>query len=105
MTASVIAPESVARGELFEVTARIAHAMESGFRVGDDGEAIPRCILNRITCVYGGRVVFSAECNATMAADPEVTFYVVAEESGALEVQWREETGIVYTARAEIAVA
>jgi thiosulfate oxidation carrier complex protein SoxZ len=86
-------PKSVRPGEAFEVRVLVQHPMETGFRRDMNGQAIPLNVLNRISARYDGKEVFSAELGTGMAANPYVSFYVVATESGTLDVEWRDDRG------------
>src|SRR5215218_8632461 len=86
-------PANVKRGEAFEVRVLLQHPMETGFRRDMNGRAIPLNILERLSCRYGGREVFSAELGSGVAANPYVAFYVTAEASGALVVEWNDDKG------------
>src|SRR5690606_27064493 len=44
-------PERTRANELVRVRALIAHPMETGYRPGADGRALPRDILRRFTCL------------------------------------------------------
>ena len=39
----------------------IAHPMETGYRLGPTGAAIPRDIINRFLCTYNGEEVFRTD--------------------------------------------
>ena len=38
-------------GEIIDIKTLIAHAMETGYRLGPTGAAIPRDIINRFVCI------------------------------------------------------
>jgi thiosulfate oxidation carrier complex protein SoxZ len=86
-------PASVRKGEAFEVRVLVQHPMETGFRRDMNGRAIPLNVLDRVACRYGGREVFSAELGSGIAANPYLAFYVVAESSGSLQVDWSDDKG------------
>ena len=50
-------PKTVKKGEAFEIKVLISHPMESGQRRDATGRPIPRHIINRFTCTYGGESV------------------------------------------------
>jgi sulfur-oxidizing protein SoxZ len=97
-------PKSVRRGEAFEVRVLVQHPMETGFRRDLNGQAIPLNVLNRLTCRYGGREVFSAELGSGVAANPYIAFYVAADQSGAIEVEWSDDRGDSGRATANVQV-
>ena len=86
-------PATVRKGDVFEVRVLVQHPMETGFRRDMNGRAIPLNVLNQVTCRYGGRDVFSAELGSGVAANPYIAFYVVADASGPLHVDWSDDKG------------
>jgi sulfur-oxidizing protein SoxZ len=104
MLGRVQVPATVKRGEAFEVRAIVQHPMETGFRRDLNGQSIPVNIVNRMTCTYGGREVFGAEFGTGIAANPYVSFFVVARESGPVEVRWTDDRGQEGHASANITV-
>ena len=48
--ALLFAPKAALRGDIFEVRATIAHAMETGYRVDSAGATVPRDVIRRIEC-------------------------------------------------------
>jgi sulfur-oxidizing protein SoxZ len=86
-------PQSVRRGEVFEVRVLVQHPMETGFRRDLNGRAIPLNVLDHLACRYGGREVFSAKLGSGVAANPYVAFYVTAETSGQISVEWSDDKG------------
>lgn len=99
------APASARRGEVVEVRVTIAHPMETGYRPGADGRVLPRDILRRFTCRYGGEVVFSAELHPAIAANPYLSFHVLAEASGTLEFEWQGDNGFAQVEQRALQVA
>ena len=98
-------PRSVRKGEVFEVRVLVQHPMETGFRRDMNGQAIPLNILDKVSARYGGREVFSAELGSGMSANPYIAFYVRAETSGDVEVEWSDDHGEKGRATAAVAVA
>ena len=98
-------PASVPKGEAFEVRVLVQHPMETGFRREMDGSAIPINILNKLSCRDGGREVFSAELGTGMSANPYVSFFLKAEASGELVVEWSDDRGEKGRATAKVNVA
>ncbi|MBC5783671.1 thiosulfate oxidation carrier complex protein SoxZ [Ramlibacter sp. USB13] len=99
------APASARRGEIVEVRVTIAHPMETGYRPGADGRVLPRDILRRFTCRYGGEVVFAAELHPAIAANPYLAFHVRAEASGTLEFEWVGDNGFAQVEQRALQVA
>jgi len=86
-------PATVKKNEVFEVRILVQHPMETGFRRDMNGRAIPMNVLNHVSCRYGGREVFSAELGSGVAANPYIAFYVTADASGPLQVEWSDDRG------------
>lgn len=86
-------PSKVKRGELVEVKTLVQHAMETGFRTGNDGRLVPRDIIHRFVCTYGGKEVFRAELFPAIAANPFLSFSFRAEETGVVTFAWQDDRG------------
>jgi sulfur-oxidizing protein SoxZ len=98
-------PDRASRGEIIEVRTLISHEMETGLRIGQDGNPIPRKIIHRFDCKYNGETVFSTELGPAVSANPYLEFNVVASESGEFEFIWYEDGGAIYTEKARITVS
>ena len=97
-------PPSVKRGEVFEVKTLISHVMETGYRIGVTGAPIARDIIERFVCTYNGEEVFSAQLYPAIAANPYITFFTVATESGTLAFSWTDQHGATQVQTAAITV-
>lgn len=104
-TPRVLVTSAAAKGEVFPVKTIISHQMETGLRHDIQGRVIPRKIINRFICRYGGVVVFSVDLHEAIAANPFIEFYLRATESGRLEFIWEEDGGGVYRLEHQLAVA
>ena len=105
MSRSLISvPKTAKKGEVVDIRAMIAHPMETGYRMGPNGVAIPRNILTRLVCTYNGAEVFAADFFPAMSANPFVSFSLVATESGTVAFEWTGDAGQTETASADIAV-
>ncbi len=100
----IAAPKTVRKGEVIELKTLIQHAMESGYRVDKRGEPIPRKILQKFECFYDDTLIFEAEFHRGVAANPFLTFYTRAENSGILKFRYTEETGEIFEDSVEITV-
>jgi sulfur-oxidizing protein SoxZ len=85
----IAAPAQAAAGEIIQLKVLIRHPRDLY------GKQIPRDILKRFECRYNGETVFAAELFPAVAADPFLTFYTRATESGALEFRWTDQNGSV----------
>lgn len=105
MTRSLVnVPKTAKRGEIIEIRAMIQHVMETGYREGPNGVTIPRHIIKRFVCKYGGEEIFSAELFPAIAANPFLSFSAVATESGTITFEWTDDKGETQTASADITV-
>ena len=99
------APTTARKGEPIEIRTLIAHPMETGYRAGSDGRALPRDIIRRFACRYNGEPVFSADLYPAISANPYLAFYITAEASGSLTFTWEGDNGFAQTESANITVA
>jgi len=98
-------PKKVAKGDIFEIKTLISHKMESGQRKNKKtGKIIPRKIINKFECRYNGDVVFSADWYPAVSANPYMSFFTVATESGEIAFSWTDDDGTVYSKTAKITV-
>ena len=98
-------PKEAKKGEVIEIKTLIAHVMESGQRKDRDGNTIPRKIINKFTCEFNGKPVFSANIEPAVAANPYIQFYAKVDESGVFKFTWTDDDGKVTTAEEKITVA
>ena len=97
-------PAEAKKGEAIEIKTLISHPMESGQRRDNMGQLIPRQILNRFVCAYNGGEVFRADFFPAIAANPFLSFFTVATESGELAFTWTDDDGTTQTETARITV-
>jgi len=102
--ARIQVPTTVKKGEVFEVRVLIRHPMETGYRRDEVGRAIPQNVINQVTCRYNGAEVFRAELFPGIAANPYLSFFIVADASGELKLIWSDDAGVTETERATISV-
>jgi sulfur-oxidizing protein SoxZ len=98
-------PRSAKPGEVVTIRTLIQHTMETGYRPGADGEVLPRDIIRRFTAAYGGAEVFAAELSPAIAANPFLSFTLVATATGPLVLRWQGDNGFDQTETREITVA
>jgi sulfur-oxidizing protein SoxZ len=97
-------PKEAKKGEIVEIKALMPHIMESGQRKDKDGQSIPRKIINKFTCEFNGKPVFSVALEAAIAANPYMQFFAKVEESGTFRFAWTDDDGTVTTADEKITV-
>ena len=89
----IVMPGRAAKGEVIEIKALVLHPMETGYRRDSMGAAVPRDIIKRFSCTYGGDKIFAMECFTGVAANPLAVFTTVATETGDLVFTWDDEKG------------
>ena len=99
------APNSATKGEIIELKAMIRHPMESGYRRDQFGRQIPRLIISAFECRYNARPIFKAEFHPAIAANPYLSFFTTATESGVLEFRWTDQNGETTVERVHLEVA
>jgi sulfur-oxidizing protein SoxZ len=97
-------PPRARRGDIIEIKTLISHPMESGYRVGTNGSLIPRDIIRLFTCAYNGEEIFRAELSPAIAANPFLSFFMMATESGTITFRWTGDNGFEATETAAITV-
>lgn len=86
-------PKKAKAGDIVQVKTLASHNMETGNRKDKKGNKIPRMILNKFTCIFGGKEVFSADMHPSVSANPYIAFFVTATESGTYEFTWTDDNG------------
>jgi len=99
------APKTAKKGEVIELKALILHVMETGFRPGTNGRIIPRNIIERFTASWNGAEIFRMDFSPAIAANPFVSFFAVAAESGKIAFRWTGDEGFAVEESAAIDVA
>ena len=100
----VNAPKTARKGDVVEIKALILHPMETGYRAGTNGRLIPRNIIQRFTATWNGAEIFRMDFSPAIAANPFVSFFAVATESGTIAFEWRGDNGFAATEQAAITV-
>ncbi len=103
--ARVKLPKSAKKGDVVQVKTLISHKMETGLRKDKKtGKKIPRKIINKFVASYNGKEVFSADWHPAVSANPFISFYVRATDSGTMNFQWTDDDSTVYEKSANIKV-
>ena len=98
------APKKARKGEVIEIKALILHPMETGFRVGTNGSLIPRNIIEHFTAYWNGRQIFDMQLSPAIAANPYVSFFTSAGESGTIALRWMGDRGFAVEEAVSIVV-
>ena len=94
----------VSRGDVIEIKALIMHSMETGFRPGPNGQIIPRNIIEHFTATWNDTEIFALEMSPAISANPFVSFFAVATESGTIRLRWSGDQGFAVEEQVAIAV-
>ncbi|MCO6415058.1 thiosulfate oxidation carrier complex protein SoxZ [Siccirubricoccus sp. KC 17139] len=97
-------PRTARKGEVIAIRTLIQHVMETGYRPGADGEVLPRDIIRRFTASFEGEEVFAADLSPAIAANPFLSFTMVASTTGTLVLRWQGDKGFDQTETREIMV-
>ena len=97
-------PKTAKRGDVIEIKTLMSHIMETGYRRTASGEIVPRDIITSFTCRFNGREIFRADLFPAIAANPYLSFFTTANESGKFDFEWIGDNGFLKTASAAIAV-
>jgi sulfur-oxidizing protein SoxZ len=103
-SALINVPTRARRGDVIEIKTLMSHIMETGYRHTAAGDLIPRDIITSFSCRYNGEEIFRADLFPAIAANPFITFFTVATESGKFEFEWIGDRGFTETASASISV-
>ena len=103
-SALINVPKKAKRGDVIEIKTLMSHVMEPGYRHTADGKVVPRDIITSFSCRYNGVEVFRADLFPAIAANPFISFFTVAAESGKFDFEWIGDNGFSETASASISV-
>ena len=81
-------PAKAKRGDIIEIKTLISHEMETGYRPDNVGRLVPRDIITLFVATYNGEEIFRADFHPAIAANPFISFFTVATETGAGRVQF-----------------
>jgi sulfur-oxidizing protein SoxZ len=97
-------PKTAAAGDTITIKTLISHKMESGQRKGDDGELVPRSIINRFTADFNGQNVIDVTIEPAVSTNPFFEFEAVVPEAGEFKFTWYDDDGSVYETAKKIAI-
>ena len=103
-SALINVPRTAKRGDVIEIKALTSHIMETGYRRTAAGDLVPRDIITSFSCRYNGAEIFRADFFPAIAANPFLSFFTIARESGKFEFEWTGDNGFSSTASASITV-
>ncbi len=97
-------PKSASKDEVITIKTLISHKMELGQRKDKDGKVIPREIINKFTCEFNGKPVFSCDIDPAISSNPYFEFNARVPESGTFKFTWVDDNGSVYSTEQAIEV-
>ena len=97
-------PPKAKKGEVIAIKTLISHEMETGYRIDNVGKQIPRDIINLFVCTYNGQEVYRAELHPAIAANPFISFSLMAIESGTIAFKWTGDNGFSAAESVDITV-
>ncbi|MCY4006079.1 MAG: thiosulfate oxidation carrier complex protein SoxZ [Rhodobacteraceae bacterium] len=98
-------PKTAKAGDTITVKTLITHNMESGHRRGDDGQRIPRSIINRLIVDFNGMNVIDVALEPFISANPYFQFDAIVPESGEFHFRWFDDDGSIYETSKSISVS
>ena len=99
------APKTAKKGQVVEIKALIMDVMETGYRPVTNGRIIPRNIIERFTASWNGSEIFRMDFSPAISANPFVSFFAVASESGRITFRWTGDEGFAAEESVAIDVA
>ncbi|MEP2029407.1 MAG: thiosulfate oxidation carrier complex protein SoxZ [Paracoccaceae bacterium] len=97
-------PKTAAAGDAITIKTLISHKMESGQRKDDDGNIIPRSIINRFTCEFNGENVVDIILEPAISTNPYLEFEAIVPEAGEFKFTWYDDDGSIYEESKKIAI-
>jgi sulfur-oxidizing protein SoxZ len=97
-------PKKAAAGDVITIKTLISHKMESGQRKDDDGNLIPRSIINRFTADFNGENVIDVTIEPAVSTNPYFEFEAKVPEAGEFMFTWYDDDGSVYEESKSIAI-
>jgi sulfur-oxidizing protein SoxZ len=82
-------------GREVEIRALIGHPMETGHRLGDDGnQRIPKNIIHSIVIKFNQEPILQANLGTGMAANPLLSIFItVPPQGGLVSLEWQDDAG------------
>ena len=97
-------PSKASAGEAVTIKTLISHPMESGQRKDSSGNVIPRSIINRFTCEFGGEMVIDVKMEPAISTNPYFEFEATVPAAGDFKFTWYDDDGSVYEDVKSVAV-
>ena len=98
-------PKKASVDEVIEIKTLIRHPMHSGRMKDNNGQIIPRQIINSFSAKFNGKVVFQMDLEASISTNPYIVFQYKAKESGKFDLEWIDDNGEKYSISKEMIVS
>ena len=98
-------PKEVSIDEIIEIKTLIRHPMHSGRMKDNNGQIIPRQIINSFSAKFNGKEVFQVDLEPSISTNPYIVFQYKAKESGKFDFEWVDDNGEIYSISKEMAVS
>ncbi|MDX2193880.1 MAG: thiosulfate oxidation carrier complex protein SoxZ [Gemmatimonadales bacterium] len=96
-------PARIAKGDVIMVNAIVTHPMDTGFFRTPEGQPIPAFFVKDVVVRFGGAEVARFEWTSGISRDPVVSFPLLADREGTLEVTWTDSQGSTFTQQVPVA--
>ncbi|MEY2782599.1 MAG: hypothetical protein RLZZ134_658 [Pseudomonadota bacterium] len=87
-------PDRVLPGDVVKVRLLVQHPMETGYLQNLLGQLVPRNVIRALTCTWGQQEVFRVEPSSGISANPLFEFFVRAEMTAEMHVEWIDDRGV-----------
>ena len=98
-------PKEVSIDEIIEIKTLIRHPMHSGRMKDNNGQIIPRQIINSFSAKFNGKEVFQMDLEPSISTNPFIVFQYKVKESGKFDFEWVDDNGEIYSISKEMAVS
>ena len=98
-------PKEVSIDEIIEIKTLIRHPMHSGRMKDNNGQIIPRQIINSFSAKFNGKEVFQMDLERSISTNPLIVFQFKAKESGKFDFEWIDDNGEKYSISKEMVVS
>ena len=98
-------PKEVSIDEIIEIKTLIRHPMHSGRMKDNNGQIIPRQIINSFSAKFNGKEVFQMDLEPSISTNPFIVFQYKAKESGKFDFEWIDDNGEKYYISKEMTVS
>ena len=97
-------PERILTGDVVKVRLLVQHPMDTGYLQDLLGKLVPRNVIRSLTCTLGQQEVFRAEPSSGISANPLFEFFVRAEQTAEMHVEWIDDRGVKGSLRQTLTV-